>query len=538
MRGNCPACNVVDGCGGIAHAEIEGHCCRCIPQRVCASLFLDENVCNSAFWTYPDAAISTVEAAWLSDEVGCARQYAGTFLCGETSIDFRIRFRKDEYTGVCFMCLESESLGYTYAEGGTPEQDLRVCVQMGGDYADSSIKRAECRAMEFEFPIDYYGSAGVIAISPAPYVEEIKRRPGLHCMFERACITVFDGYEETVHHVCTNQEYASGWTFLKDDNPGQRVTITVIDHDSTGNGSTTLSLDSWLNPYEDVEIVAEAECPDMRAAWELPDGAWIAIKGDKLNKCTDCKCYCECLCVTIVEDETTFDRGMACRQLTYDGCGAFWEIELNDKVFTFYLECLNCETPRTFLTLELPYGMSLAGSESQSVVCPDQLEAEWALGGTGGSIYVQCAPCGSECSLDELSVVVPCCPDSRVPVSLYATVLSSTGCSQFPDGTVIPLLKQGAIIGAPTNCWYGKVTVQLGVNTCIQEFALACYEEIDGITSNWRMIASDCESIDSSLSSPICSIISCDPLILEVTLTPVGCCDDGVGASITLRITA
>jgi len=446
-------------------------------------------------------------------------------------IDFTIEFYRDLYSNVCYMALESDALGYTYDPFG---EDLRVKLPLGGEENDPAVKRAECRAMEFDFPIDIGGSTGTIRLRPAAYVAAIKRRPGIHCMFERVCITVFDGYEETAHHLCENSEDegVTSWHFLKDDDAGKFVTITVDDHDETGDGATTLSLLSWLNPTVD-PIVEEAECPDMIAQWDLPGGAWIRIKGDKLNKCTDCKCYSECLCVLYVEDELTQARGKACRIISYDGCSEYWEITLLGRLLRFYLRCLDCENPSTYLVLETEEGSSIVGGIAEkTILCPDGLEAVWSVNYPGdvlGNISVASARCGEECTLTELAIGTPCCPDKDVPVALYATVTASNA-SQYPAGTVIPLSKTGPDAGP---CWTGFITVIVSGQPCTVRLSLGCFGS--GENAHWYIFPGPCSGLGES--SVQCTLVSCDPLIIVATVNP-GCCDASPNCSMTVEITA
>jgi hypothetical protein len=527
----CPACFIVDGCGGIGHGAIENHCCRCIPNRVCVSLSTDTDVCASDLWVDETSILSSVEAQWISPVDGtCGRKFTGTLACGVAEIDFTIEFYRDMYTNICYMALESDALGYTYNPMG---DDLRVKLALGGEENDAAVKRAECRAMDFDFPIDISGGTGTIRLRPAPYVAAIKRRPGIHCMFERVCITVFDGYEETAHHICANSETegVTIWHFLKDDDAGKPVTITVDDHDATGDGTTTLSLVSWLNPTVD-PIVEEAECPDMVAQWDLPGGAWIRIRGDKLNKCTDCKCYCECLCVLYVEDELTQARGKACRVLSYDGCSEYWEITLLGRLLRFYLQCLDCENPSTYLVLEVEEGASIVGGVAEkTVLCPDGLEAVWSVNYPGdvlGNISVACAECGEKCTLDELSITSPCCPETRVPVNLYATV--TAGEPEYPAGTVIPLVKSGP---DEDPCWTGAITVTVSGQPCLIRLSLACFGV--GEDAHWYIAAVACSALNTSATQA--TLVSCDPLIITATINP-GCCENSPNCSMTVEITA
>lgn len=517
----CTPDKVRDGCSDTG-AFITGFCCTCLPRRVCVSLFTEENACNVDNWSAVEY-VSSVEASWCDVDGLASREYVGVLTCGTQEIDFRIAFYKDSYNH-CYIYLESEALGYV-------GEDIQY-LPMGGDSFDVSVKKSECSLMEFTWNVQVYGTAATITISPADNVVEPKRRRPTYCLYNRACITYFDGYEEVTQYVCFDED-SKTWSFDVDDDPNKNITITLESDINNTATEVILSLTSYLGNGDS----KEADCPKMYAKWEFENGNWVKIIGDNQAKCTDCKYYCRCLCVTYSNGIDTIQRDSTCVDNGYDGCDSVWTISFEDQIFTFKLRCIGCETLSTVIEIEPPSGLTVIGSSQKTIICPDQLTASWSLS-TGGSntieIDIECKGCGNRCTTDDLNQVIPCCPErtTGIPTTLYATIESSTGCPQL-NGQTITLIRQ-APFNADTACWYGSKTVSLFGSPCIQKFALMCTSS-DGETDVWRLVQGDCGSFSSSTNTM--TVISCDPFELLKTVNGVSCCDDGIGASITIRIT-
>ncbi len=522
----CTDCFVHDGCGPTG-AAIDHFCCKCIPRRVCVSLFTDQNACEVSGWD-ADTAVDSVEASWFVNGL-CVREYAGSLSCGSNSIDFSITFYRDPYTDVCSLCLESVALGYVL-DG---DDDSRVCIEMGGGYNDTDTKRAECVAMSFEFPIDLtplfpYGTGyetGTITIEPGEYVQAIARDPETSCRYDRVCITVVENDVETIAYACFD-EGVNGWTIDVDDDPAKNVLI-VLDSYDAATESVVLSLTSYLGSGSP----QNADCPSMYAIWNFGDDS-ISIRGDRQAKCTDCKCYCRCLCVTYTSDDG-IEVGRACLDTGYDGCEEGWSITLAGKSLNFYLACTGCENLATVIGFNPPAGSTLITTQEQSVSCPDGLDAQWTIdlgGGETATILVECSPCSGLCVTQE--ACVECCPDNCVPLVLYGTVESSVDCPEL-QGQVFTLINSGAT-SAPSNCWDGEYDT----GACVTELAIACLAQPAPATGNaWygSVSASGCAAIDNSDTE--FTLISCDPLELLGTIVGVGCCTGGIAAEITVRVT-
>lgn len=512
-NGCCDVDQVRDGCADTG-AFIEGHCCKCVPALVCVSVLTSEDLTNDPDWS-PYVAVDSVQAEWCGVTSPVARAYSGTLAVGSIEFDFRISFVKNEYNE-CWLAFESEALGYV--------GEYAVLAEMGGPYGETSVKRAECRAMEFQWDIDIYGVPATITIAPADTIKQRKRRIPTVCVYDRICVTVFDGYEETTVYACQDPEGTWVATF----DAGE-----VILTREAGDDAVNVSVVSWFGYGE----TKQASCPQMYARWDFDGGEWIKIIGDTQARCTDCKFHCRCLCVTFTDSETSVSRDVVCAEAGYDGCDTSWTITLGGYEMTFSLQCTGCDPRVTKMRFEAPYGTTLISEPLQGIICPDQLSASWSFAideDTVGTVEVECVGCGGTCSLADLNVVTPCCPDrtTGIPVVLYATVESVTDCPQL-DGQVITLLREGPF-SANSYCWTGTLAVSLFGNTCIQRITLQCTSS-DGETNVWRISQSNCDVATSPTNTA--TIVSCDPLELTITISGVGCCEGGVGASITLRVT-
>jgi len=516
----CGPCTIRDGCGGIAFSSIEGHCCKCIPVRVCVSLFSDANVCSDTDWVNGTSVISTVEALW-SDGATCPREYAGVLLCNGVDIDFSIRFHRDE-NDQCFWALESAYLGYLHPlSAGSGGVDSRVMVSMGGTIA---ARKLNCTAMAATFDIVFTDASlttGRIKIEPAAYREFVKRKTCPDCLCGRVCLRISDGTTETTTIVCRDDD---AWTTDFDSDVTKPVRVNLVSH--VGD-VTTLSLTSFLGDGSNVI----ATCDPMSARWDFDDGAFVSIAGDDQAKCTDCKCYCECLCVTY-SDAGTYGRTSACYSGGLDGCGETFipedSSELGGYDFTFGLICTGCATKVTKISLNVPAGLTIVGTQERTIICPDQLSASWGVlladGVTTVTVAVECKSCGDECIIE--GSVTPCCPDRRMPLTLYATAESISGCTEIAVGTTIPLRQEG-VIGALEDCWVGEFA-----DTC--HFGVRCNTSFPA--NDWY--AGNAQGPCQQGGTPnLMTLVSCDPFEAVVTITGWGCCSDGPGAVITVRVT-
>jgi hypothetical protein len=550
-RTRCSKCQVHDGCGPTGEV-IYNFCCKCLPQSICVKLYADTNYCNLTTYSAAEP-IMGVDAWWWKPGVGCARRYQGELECPNPTaapIDFDITFWKDPDTDECWICLQSDELGYDLvAPGDESEKGTRVCLPMGGAEFDPAVKLTQCSEMTFTFPVTVYGSPGTITIEPSDTTEDVKREHAELCLFKRVCVETWDGYEQTTDVVCWDRENNRYQFYVGGDETKQ----VTIDTDNTVD-PPLLTLTSWLGDGDQVE----AECPGMFARWDItetgdpwlePSGdppRWIKIRGDRQAKCTDCKCYCRCLCITYVSNEGEYERGIACEQRSYDGCDRYWSVLLADREIIIWMECEGCPNPATKLRLVPPTGTSLVSESYQSVVCPDLVEALWTIdtgGGNTAAISVECLMCNDKCEL--IGTSVPCCPEraTDIPYILHATIES--GCTPLV-GLEFPLHNGGPVIGQ-ISCWEGTSDAGVGWtppspgDTCELNLAIGCYN--DGVDDYWY--ASNAVGGCSTLSETTGikgTLISCDPLEIEFVIIPEGCCNDanydyGIDGTYTVRIT-
>lgn len=533
----CGDCFAHDGCGKTG-AVVFNFCCKCVPKRVCVKLFTDADYCETEAWSY-ETPVAVSEASWIDTNGSCSRRYEGVFSFCEKNIDFDITFWKDQYTDECYICLKSDALGYSlYTEGDESVVADRVCLKMGGDYSDLDVKRTECRDMSFVFPVDfsevfYGGGTGYITIEPADYVQAPSPNPTISdsnlCKPHRICITRINTYgEETIVHTCFD-EYVNGWETFFDEEEHESVSIILEEY----GDSKLVQLYSYAGDGEQKEAV----CPQLYAEWELYDGTIINIRADRQAKCTDCKCYCRCLCVTYQSSDGILERGIACENRNDDGCRTTFNVTLAGNDLEFYLRCDGCEVLSTVLGMNGLYGGTLVTEQELDVLCPNGLEGQWTYqiaNNQTATIYVQCVQCGSECTINELGTTSPCCPEreTNIPRMLYATFGSSPDCPSL-DGAVVPMTLDSPL-GATGSCWSGTITVEVFGQPCTQRVTVRCVD--DGMGNNvWRISQTECSTGTSSTDDA--SVISCDPLELGVTFNGVGCCEGGIGAEVGVTVT-
>jgi hypothetical protein len=282
---------------------------------------------------------------------------------------------------------------------------------------------------------------------------------------------------------------------------------------------------------------------------------WIRIRGDRQSGCTDCKCYCRCLCISYISSDFVYERAIACEKYVgEDYCDRIWEVELGGHLIQIFMNCLGCPDASTKLTLIPPAGTTLVTQQSVPIVCPDLIQAEWSIHlddsetPETAAISVECLKCGDTCEL--LGTQVPCCPErDNLPYILHATIEAEAGPGCFPlVGLEFSLVLDSGNPAAPGTCWRGSVPAgpnYVPVNPgdeCTVNLAVACFS--DGLGNDtWRAgnSTNGCGGIDSGTAEAI-EVVSCDPLELVFTIQGEGCCNDkfndyGIDGSYTVRIT-
>jgi len=372
---------------------------------------------------------------------------------------------------------------------------------------------------------DSYETTGRITVEPADYKPRLQKKTCNNCKCDRACIRVFDGYTESTTVTCIN-DYEATWTIEVDGDPQKRVSVHLDDNEY---GISTLSLESYLGDGDPVQ----ASCDPMSARWEFYDGSFVVIAGDAQAKCTDCSCHCRCLCVTWSSFDG-FGRTTACFDEGYEGCSETFipeDIsEMGGYDISFEMLCVGCENKQTKLSILLPDGLTLIGSQEQTIGCPDTVSATWGVlledGETTATIEVICKTCGTDCTVEELTIVSPCCPDRRMPLTLYATIEAISGCPELAVGTTIALGQEG-IAGALEDCWSGAFD-----EPC--HFGVRCHNSPPTVGFFANNAGTPC--VQGGTPNPM-TLVSCDPFEAVVTITGWGCCDVGPNAVITVRVT-
>lgn len=505
----CDPCQVKSGCAA-GGGTVEGQpCCKCVPQRVCMSLYDD------ADYGEGDGPIESVFGCLPGTSSPEGRSHYALFRLGPHSIDALVTIERDDY-GDCRIWLTSEALGYDLTDYG----DTRVSAYLG------DARRATCENHEWTFDVDLTpvggSDQGRLVMSAAPYTG---RRPSplrdltgyARCWYRRICFTIDDGYEERQAWGCWD-DYQRAWS-------------GHVDHDGTWfivyedvEDPTVLSL---LSAWGDGEQVTAA-CPRMSADWDLGYGVTASVRGDSLAACRDCQCWCECLCVTFTDPQGVRTRAVVCEDPYTGG----WSVAFGDLEFGLSLDCIGCENPITMLVLDSP--IEVIGDNRRSIICPDRIEATWGLRLSESetvAIEVTCATCG-ECP--ELGVPTTCCPDRLLPTTLTATVENIVGCGNA-DGATFPVSIEGPVT---ESCWVGFVDVDVPYlpNKCRIRFGLRC----NGMEFRGSTSAAPC----TTEMTIVGELLSCDPLeiVFERTVEDgpirIGCCEaPGPESEIRVRIT-
>jgi len=131
-----------------------------------------------------------------------------------------------------------------------------------------------------------------------------------------------------------------------------------------------------------------------------------------------------------------------------------------------------------------------------------------------------------DCEDCDLGVSVPCCPDTTVPKTLYAT-LSGSGCSNI-DGEVI-VLQLDELLG---DCWNG-IRFNLPFppdQECVMGLNLQCSGDL-----KWRLnTGSGCGGPDIVDAD---DDITCSPISLRFEMGNAGCCEGGIASNLIVTVT-
>lgn len=461
-------------------------------------------------------------------------------------ITFSLFYVQNDETKQCYFALQSDALGYM--------DETTLLIPMGGDYNDGNVRRAECDAFDWSFPVTVDASSPYLSTAFLRVTEDdlvaMPRNCAAEnlCFGQRACITYQDSYgTEQTQKICFLDSKWSAEFF--DDVLNEYVTVEVsldnvdVYQNSLCEGAASLSITSSLGePYTANPV--DAECPSMAASWGFTGGQRVTIEKDPrwaLNEFADCACVCRCICVTLLEDAlyaTPPPRAMvgtACmEELPIYGCGEQWlrgwrvtlansEDEEDTMEVSIWLE-FDCETQTTRVHTSL-------SDETSEITCPDfkvgpedgvQQDITFSITPGGGAqpyvLIIRCLAC-SGCSANQL-VPSGCCPYSGVPSIVHLEVTgTNAGCSNIL-GSSGSLVWNGDEF---TPEWSGVILLDGDPVT----FTLTCG---GACGTAWCLVGcADLIQVGDG---------SCDPF--ELTFVASGCasCDDPATGSYTVTITA
>ena len=487
----CTPCQTRSGCAngdGLGGNFLENHCCSCLPTRVCVVAYAGEYV------------VGSLQLIWDCDN----QQYstASYIVCDDLQVQIALKVYKDDYG--CYMCVVSEALGVGYGDNCIPFVE-------GYTEEDGQPQKSKCLSQSWDF--DLYGASGNCGITriearPASYTENIPKkqifRPeDTSCIYDRVCIRVNDGYEEYVLMVCRDED-GSYRTIIEGD---RERFITISVHQVN---PTQLTLLSYLG---DDSTPRDVICPYMSYSWDLGDGKSISIVGDRFNDCTDCKCFCSTLCVSITNTET---YETVRTTSSYDDYRGGWPISLGDEDLVIEKVCVGCDNPTTKLAL---------GDQQVDITCPDLIAASFSYEAQNGVMYsvsIECAGC------DECPVIgsdTTCCPDrsSLIPVTLFATITDNVDCSNL-DGTVVVL--NNISPAGDSNIWTGTKVVGIYSVT----LTLKCDNDV------WRLYPTNVNTAFGEGFEAVSA--SCEPLDLTfIGVGPGNGCDGGITGFMDVEVT-
>lgn len=515
----CPPCYARSKCSQGAGFN---PCCSCLPLRLCVDLFTDEVGCICAGTLYTPVASDQFVLDCSLPEV----TWSGSLICANapnSPIDITIGFLKID--GDCYVYLASVCLGYV----DSPGYDTRLILPMGGPYHDDDARRARCVDFSFDFDVDLSNclptcNAATISVSRDSLICRGSDRVGVNlspcsyafdsCLYDRVCIQYEEsyGYEGTIEEVkvcITKNDYGDFWeaTF-------NGVTITITPSPDNLKELTLIITEG--TPEQSVQIIEY--CDEFKVSWIIDDGSIVTIIGDQHAGCSDCKCVCESLCVTIFNETnpTTAIRGLA----TWDEVCLRW-VGVGETFWTSCDFCTGITTLRSSVSIHFIEDL---------LECPDiTVNSNFDSGEDVYSIYIDCEKC-IDCDLPtDISNVCTC---NSVPIELTATIENVTDCACADAGTAQLYYNFDPIDPA----WKGVFKNLCGLGDVI--VVLKC----DGGNCSAN---SGCErfqlQVDCSAGIGCASVgCTCDPFELLFEGIGGGCanCDDPVGANFDVRITA
>jgi hypothetical protein len=548
----CPKCYTRDG-ASVAAADCP-ICCSCVPKTACVTAYSTAaDNCGDTLWE-SGVIFAGTRSTWCDPS---NHAYSGVLIDATLQqIDYSISFAGSG-TG-CKICLESTALGYSGEDN---------CILMGSGEA----KKSGCILMEYDFPISLTGldascDSGVLRLRPFDAVNATGLYPPTGCFMDKACIYVSESgfvgidnsgnlkpgiYSETLCFSVSGS--TSGWFTEMNDDPNKWVNIILNDYSPASNTPPSLTptgVSLRVESYIGSGIIQDAGfCPKMAAKWENSDSTAfftsgyengiIKITGDErrigrqsktdtnnIRSCSEaCSCWCRCLCFKYSNDTPpyTLESTGVCSE------SGRWEVSFASGDFNgiITLDCSGCQTLSPYLTLVPSGSIGLVSAASQSVICPDRLEAQWSVTGVAisgtATITAECLDCDGTCPAPgALGCNTDCC-ENPIPLVLYGTVENTVGCPELSGVTITFTNVDDLITGGCSDCWEGSHA------GC--DFSLRC-----GYAggSDWTLDTTDCFTHGGQYSI---TESGCDPFELLFNIYGAGCCTDTMGATFDIRIT-
>ena len=425
-------------CGGcftlprmnLATAALQPHqqwCCACIPLQICVLVEADDEygnpevlaVAQIGCWPTPTQPDSSTPN-WPYDMIA----YDGSVFINGTAVDVRfwLKVRGEGSDRRCYLCLESEALGYGVSDyDGCPEY-CEQCLDVTPSAEDCYEDRA-CYLGEWE--IDAYGIGDSaretvrIRTVPADNLNLFDSCPvvdcgNCRCICRCACITVIrntvPNAQITTSVICAELEDV-GDEYTGEDRGYKRpvweqssgyISRRVVLRPAEDGGCCVLRLEASDAPYPpgDVAITEFNSCPNPIAEWSYVDDDDVTVQ--VVWECHEC--------------------GEQCGGVVSNCCG-----RRLSRVMVASVEssCYGCE--ETEIPLLTNDGAIWEGSGS---FCDGPMELQLACGGTECEAFSLSGTGPNACTLTDVELVSCSCNPFRLE---FTAKLTGINCCNSGD---------------------------------------------------------------------------------------------------------